>query len=85
MKRYGRPVWLTEIAITKWGAPPSRDVQDAYMRDLLPYLDGSDDVFRYAWFTARNPPNQQNGGSNLLPCNSTDMTPTSTGKIYSTF
>ena len=85
VKRYGRPVWLTEIAITKWGAPPSRDVQDAYMRELLPYLDGSNDVFRYAWFTARNAPNQQNGGSNLLPYNSTDLTPTSTGKIYATF
>eukprot|EP00937_MAST-01D_sp_MAST-1D-sp2_P007251 g7251.t1 len=86
VQRYGgRKVWLTEIAITKWGAPPPRAAQDAYLRQLLPYLDGSDDVFRYAWFTARNVPNQQNGGSNLLPSDSSDLTPTSTGTIYATF
>ena len=51
---------------------------------LLTRLDGADDVFRYAWFTARNVVNQMNGGSNLLPANSTDMGLTSTGVIYAT-
>lgn len=83
VKRYGgRKLWMTEIAITKYGDPPSRAEQNTFMRTLLPYLDGSDDVFRYAWFSARNAPNQQNGGSNLLPYDSRDTTPTSTGKIY---
>ena len=49
---------------------------------MLPKLDASASVFRYAWFTSRNPPNTMNGGSNLLPFNSTSTTPTSTGKIY---
>jgi len=82
-KRYGgRKIWLTEVAITKWGQPPSRAVQDAYMAELLPYLDSSEHVFRYAWYAARNAPNEQNGGSNLLPYDSDSLTPTSTGKIY---
>jgi hypothetical protein len=57
------------------------DAQAAYMQDLLPYLDSSDNVFRYVWFTARNAPNQQNGGSNLL---ATDGSPSVTplGEIY---
>lgn len=82
-KRYGeRKIWLTEVAITKWGQPPSRAAQDAYMAELLPYLDSSEHVFRYAWFSSRNAPNPQNGGSNLLPFDSDSLTPTSTGKIY---
>jgi hypothetical protein len=80
-KRYGRKVWITEIAITKWGAPPSREQQDAYLTELIPYLEGSENVFRYVWFTARNAPNAQNGGSNLLATDGS-ATLTSTGRIY---
>jgi len=83
VKRYGgRKVWLTEVAITDWGAPPARTAQDAYMKELLPYLDSSNDIFRYSWYSARNVPNAQNGGSNLLPSDSKSLTPTSTGKLY---
>lgn len=83
VKHYGgRKVWLTEFAITHWGAPPGRERQDAFMKEALPYLDSSDDVFRYNWFTSRNPPNDQNGGSNLLPVTSNSTSPTSTGSIY---
>jgi len=78
---YGRKVWLTEIAITKWGNPPSADAQAAYMQELLPYLDSSENVFRYAWFSARNAPNDQNGGSNLLASDGS-ATVTKVGKIY---
>merc|ERR1719188_2592322 len=52
------------------------------MTELLPYLDSSEHVFRYAWYAARNAPNEQNGGSNLLPYDNDSLTPTSTGKIY---
>eukprot|EP00927_Polykrikos_kofoidii_P055379 TRINITY_DN4964_c0_g1_i1.p1 TRINITY_DN4964_c0_g1~~TRINITY_DN4964_c0_g1_i1.p1 ORF type:complete len:303 (-),score=29.07 TRINITY_DN4964_c0_g1_i1:138-1046(-) len=83
VKRYGgRKVWLTEFAILKWGDPPGRPQQDAYMKQVLPYLDGADEVFRYAWFTARNRPNKMNGGSNLLPYNNSSTELTSTGAIY---
>ena len=85
--RYGMKVWITEFAILgcPWCKPPwtaTREQQDAFMREILPVLDSSDAVFRYAWFTGRNAPNTMNGGSNLLPYNSSDTTPTSTGAIY---
>jgi len=80
-KLYGRKIWITEIAITQWGKPPSRSEQDAFMKELLPYLETSENVFRYAWFAARNCPNAQDGGSNLLKCDGSDVL-TSTGKIY---
>jgi hypothetical protein len=80
---YGRKVWITEFAILGvWNHPVPRVQQDAYMKEVLPLLDASAAVFRYAWFTSRNTPNEMNGGSNLLPYGSADMTPTSTGKIY---
>jgi hypothetical protein len=83
VKHYGgRKVWITEIAITKYGKPPRRAAQNAFLKQVLPYLDGADEVFRYAWFTSRNRPNEQNGGSNLLPWNSASRVPTSTGRIY---
>jgi len=80
-KLYNRKVWITEIAITKWGSPPSAAAQRAYMQELLPYLDGSENVFRYAWFSARNAPNEQNGGSNLLAVDGS-ATVTSVGEVY---
>jgi hypothetical protein len=84
VKRYGgRKIWITEIAITDWRAPPNRSAQDKYMKELLPYLDSSDNVFRYSWYTARNAPNNQNGGSNLLDADGSASL-TSTGQIYKT-
>jgi len=84
VKRYGgRKIWITEIAITDWRDAPQRDAQDKYMKELLPYLDSSENVFRYSWYTARNAPNNQNGGSNLLDSNGS-ATLTSTGRIYKT-
>jgi len=80
-KLYGRKVWISEIAITNWGNPTPRNVQDSYLKDLLPYLDKSENVFRYSWYAVRNCPNNQNGGSNLLSCDGSPVV-TSTGKIY---
>ena len=81
--RYGRKIWLTEFAILDYGHPPPRSAMDAYMKLALPALDANPKVYRYAWFTSRNVPNRMNGGSNLLPFNSSSLEPTSTGKIYS--
>lgn len=81
--RYGRKIWITELAILKFGQPPSRSVMNAFMKEVLPLLDASDDVARYAWLASRNPPNEMNGGSNLLPFDSLSLQPTSTGIIYS--
>jgi len=81
-KRYGRKIWITEIAITNWGNPTPRKDQDAYLKELLQYLDSSENVFRYSWYAVRNCPNDQNGGSNLLDCEGSAAL-TSTGEIYS--
>jgi len=78
-KLYGRKVWITEMAITLYGNPPQRDEQDAYMKEVLPMLDTNENVFRYTWYSSRNIPNEQNGGSNLL---SDDGKLTSTGVIF---
>merc|ERR1712146_413615 len=81
LQSYGRKVWISEIAITNWGNPTPRSEQDAYLKELLPYLDNSENVFRYSWYAVRNCPNNQNGGSNLLACDgSAVLTPT--GQIY---
>lgn len=81
-KRYRRKIWLTEFGHLVYGNPPTRGQQDAYLKSVLPMLDQHPDVFRYAWFTARNKPNSMNGGSNLLPYDSASVEPTSTGQIY---
>ena len=87
-ERYGgRQIWITEFAILgkPWlpgGHTENRSDQNAFLKTVLPLLDASDAVFRYAWFTSRNVPNSMNGGSNLLPNANNGTTPTSTGEIY---
>ena len=86
--RYGeRQIWITEFAILgkPWATPPwtaTRAMQDAYLQEVLPLLDASDAVFRYAWFTSRNEPNAMNNCSNLLPNTNNGTAPTSTGALY---
>merc|ERR1712046_185444 len=50
MKRYGKPTWITELAINKWARISkgvcdscniTRAMQDAYMKDVLPALENS--------------------------------------------
>jgi hypothetical protein len=57
-RRYRKPIWITEIGaldIRAWGehmhAAPTAALAGAYMRRLLPMLDGLGFVQRYAWFT----------------------------------
>lgn len=84
-KRYGgRKVWITEFADGPWHRTPQGDCRasnDAYMAKVLPLLDASDAVERYAWFASRSDP-VFDIASNLLPYDSVDTTLTSTGKIY---
>ncbi len=50
---FGKPTWVTELGCNPWGGRPcdaSRHEQT--MRQLIPYLDSTDAVFRYAWFQA---------------------------------
>jgi len=89
---YGRKSWLTELGLGRWDPPtgPDRDEQNAYMTEVLPMLEANENMYRYAWFTARQVGDQSWGGTkSLLPWNLTAddpgcNTPTSTGEIYMT-
>ncbi|SFL96913.1 glycosyl hydrolase [Variovorax sp. OV329] len=57
LKKYGKPVWVTEFA--NWhsqadGAQIDTVArQKAQMSDMVATCEGRSDVFRYAWFTGR--------------------------------
>ena len=87
-KKYGRKIWLTEFAV---GNGAARERNDAFLRNALPLLDGSDSIARYAWFSTRNEPKGWVAQSSLLPPvakgageeeEDPSMTPTTTGEIY---
>jgi len=61
----GRPVWLTEFAV---GYGKDRSTNDMFMSQILPQLDASESIFRYAWFSTRNRPGSWVNQSSLLPC-----------------
>ena len=52
---FGRKLWLTEMAVG-FGRQ-GRTVQDQWMKKALPALERNDHVFRYTWFSSRNPVN----------------------------
>jgi hypothetical protein len=44
----GRPIWITEFA------PAGSDGEiKAFLDDVIPWMDGSEDIHRYAYFMAR--------------------------------
>lgn len=85
-------MWITELAINKWARMGpgntcnncniTREMTDAYMQAVLPALEESDAVFRYAWYTAKDLPQHFVNEGNLLVANETIPALTSTGVIY---
>merc|ERR1712039_1112839 len=63
-KKYGRKVWLTEFSV---GSGKHRVAQDAFLKQVVPALEDSDSVFRYAWYSTRNAPDTWVAESSLLP------------------
>lgn len=55
MKKYNKPIWLTEFAC---GDAPAAQItlaaQKKYLTDAVNYLENDPAVFRYAWFSGRN-------------------------------
>ncbi len=51
MKKYGKPIWLTEFACGDGDTALAN--QKAYMQAAVPYLEGEPAVARYAWFSGR--------------------------------
>lgn len=71
-KKWGRPIWVTEFGVAKWGSNDSdaiwnKDTKGAnakvyeFMKKVLPELDKREYVERYAWFPFD--PNDKWGGS----------------------
>jgi hypothetical protein len=60
-KMYRRPIWITEFAVADWEArkdKPNRYIPDdvyAFMETVLPALEETDYIERYAWFSAPMP------------------------------
>jgi hypothetical protein len=51
MKKYGKPIWLTEFACGDGDTALAN--QKAYMQAAVPYLESEPAVARYAWFSGR--------------------------------
>jgi len=56
---FGKPIWLTEFAVGDWNATtPSENKYSAdqvlnFMKEILPKLEESDYVHRYAWYNGK--------------------------------
>jgi len=56
---FGKPLWITEFACLG-GMPCGEEGNMEIMKKVTPYLDASDVVFRYAWFSVNREPNNTN-------------------------
>jgi len=52
--RYKKPVWLTEFSCGDGADAKPMSEHLAYMKKIVPLLDGADFVFRYAWMSAKS-------------------------------
>jgi len=55
LKKYNKPIWLTEFACPAAGKPDSYEMD--FMKQALHLLDNDPVIERYAWFGTRLPPN----------------------------
>ncbi len=46
-KRYRKPIWITEFNAN---GPRSREIQDAFLQEIMPYLDDCGYIERYAYY-----------------------------------
>lgn len=53
LKKYGKPIWLTEFCAANGSITNNVGTQQAFMVDMLIALEKDPDVFRYAWFKER--------------------------------
>jgi hypothetical protein len=52
LKKYGKPIWLTEFSCMDAGDHSAAGEQ-AYMKTALDILENDPAIFRYSWFTGR--------------------------------
>ena len=84
LKKYGKPLWVTEMANWHNGdgsaAIDTLAKQEAQMTDMVATCESRPDVFRYAWFTGRWASDAH--FTSLLGTNPGDLT--DLGKLYLT-
>lgn len=80
-RHYGKPLWLTEFALSNWKTPASAEQQGAFIREALPMLESLPFLERYAWFAL---PRFTGDHGALLHSHLVDQKhqPTSVGIIY---
>lgn len=66
LKKYGKPIWLTEFCAATGNISNDPNTQMKYMTEVVQYLEQDPDVFRYAWFMARTNNASWGNGINLL-------------------
>ena len=76
LKKYNLKIWFTEFNCP--GGTP--DQQKQFMNELLPKLEESDLIYKYAWFMDRD-----SGPESLLVYNSTKAVLTSLGEAYNAY
>lgn len=86
-QKYGKPIWITELAVADWDATTieenqySREQVLTFMQALLPQLEELEYVYRYAWFSGAHD-NVNLGTSALFDL---DGNLTSLGEFYANF
>jgi hypothetical protein len=77
------PIWVTEIACTRWQADHPISVEEIkeFMREILTFMDCSPFVHRYAWFGAHPIMDAAVGQGNCLQENGRLS---ELGKLYAT-
>ena len=81
---YGRPLWITDLAVGDWKAKTRAENQYRpeqivkFIEQLLPRLDACDFVERYAWF----PADQDDPASGPCALFNADGSLTTLGEVY---
>lgn len=82
---FGRPIWITEFAVADWKAKTLEQNRFSagqiakFMRDVIPALNASPFIARYAWFSGQ--PKHKALGNSALFDNRGELTPL--GRLYS--
>lgn len=82
MKKYGKPIWLTEFCAATGDITNDASTQMKYMTEVVQYLEQDPDVFRYAWFMARTNNASWGAGINLLQAFPNQGHLTDLGKVF---
>jgi len=85
---YNKPQKIYRNGKTSWPSSPDDSITQeehlGFMKKVIPFLENSEDVFRYTWFGIRTKA-AMTGYPNLLPhSDAKDSTPTLLGEYYMT-